>query len=621
MRRFCWFRGLQILSNAAKDSLAQNPIRGQRAIGDLRFDFRFHPGRFRLLDRDRKRRVLDDERIEPFAHVPGNLFRVSASGFPGIEKPSTLPASDIQRGNLARLSPKFFDESNDRESVALHALYLKPGLASARTIPAVPPFTHNPFQAHAACMFEHGFGVPLEMLAIAQSSDIRFGGQLAQQTFAFDQRHAAKVMAVEIKKVENEIDKPVHPVPSQIGIQRFKVWDALLVWDHHLAIEDRCLRGKPGKRLSQGPKTRRPIIASTRVERGGALLEVRLGSVAVILDFMEPIGAVGYPDCQPGQAGFYKAWKWRVSDRGLRLLQGSMYHLGSRNTFIELWLQSLGLVWARPQVQGMKIATFNVNGINGRLPVLLRWLESSKPDVVCLQELKAPQEKFPQAALAKLGYGAIWHGQKSWNGVAILARGVDPVETRRGLPGDADDAHSRYIEATVRGIIVGCLYLPNGNPAPGPKFDYKLRWFERLIVHASELLSLDAPVALIGDYNVMPTDLDVYKPERWVDDALFRPEVRHAFHRLLEQGWTDALRKLHPSERIYTFWDYFRNAWARDAGLRIDHLLLSPILAKRLLAAGVDREVRGWEKASDHAPVWIEVRELGRNDEQAPPRY
>jgi len=256
----------------------------------------------------------------------------------------------------------------------------------------------------------------------------------------------------------------------------------------------------------------------------------------------------------------------------------------------------------------MKIATFNVNGIKGRLPILLRWLEASRPDIVCLQELKAPQEKFPQAALAKAGYGAIWRGQKSWNGVAILARGADPIETRRALPGEPDDAHSRYIEATVRGILVGCLYLPNGNPVPGPKFDYKLRWFERLIAHASELLSSEAPVALAGDYNVMPTGLDVYKPERWVDDALFRPEVRQAFHRLIEQGWTDALRKLHPTERIYTFWDYFRNAWGRDAGLRIDHLLLNPALAKRLLSAGVDREVRGWEKASDHAPVWIEVR-------------
>jgi exodeoxyribonuclease-3 len=237
--------------------------------------------------------------------------------------------------------------------------------------------------------------------------------------------------------------------------------------------------------------------------------------------------------------------------------------------------------------------------------MLLRWLETSRPDVVCLQELKAPQDKFPQAALAKLGYGAIWHGQKSWNGVAILARGADPVETRRGLPGDPADAHSRYVEATVRGIVVGCLYLPNGNPAPGPKFDYKLRWFERLIVHAGELLSPNAPVALAGDYNVMPTDLDVYKPERWVDDALFRPEVRHAFHRLIEQGWP-----LHPAERLYTFWDYFRNAWGRDAGLRIDHLLLSPALAKRLVAAGVDRAVRGWDKASDHAPVWIEIDDV-----------
>jgi exodeoxyribonuclease-3 len=267
----------------------------------------------------------------------------------------------------------------------------------------------------------------------------------------------------------------------------------------------------------------------------------------------------------------------------------------------------------------MKIATFNVNGINGRLPVLLRWLESSRPEVVCLQELKAPQEKFPQAALAKLGYRAVWHGQKSWNGVAILARGADPIERRRALPGDPDDAHSRYIEASIRGLIVGCLSLPNGNPAPRPKFDYKLRWFERLIAHASELLSLNAPVALVGDYNVMPTDLDVYKPERWVDDALSRPEVRRAFHRLIEQGWTDALRTMHPGERIYTFWDYFRNVWGRAAGLRIDHFLLSPVLAKRLLAAGVDREVRGWDKASDHAPVWIEVGDARENGRKTRP--
>jgi exodeoxyribonuclease-3 len=255
----------------------------------------------------------------------------------------------------------------------------------------------------------------------------------------------------------------------------------------------------------------------------------------------------------------------------------------------------------------VKIATYNVNGVNGRLPVLLRWLAESQPDVACLQELKAPQEKFPEKAIRDAGYGVIWHGQKSWNGVAILARGRDPIESRRVLPGDPDDLHSRYIEATIDDLTIGCLYLPNGNPAPGPKFDYKLRWFERFTIHAAGLVNRDAPVILAGDYNVMPTDIDVYKPERWVDDALFRPEVRAAYHRLLEQGWTDALRKLHPGERIYTFWDYFRNAYGRDAGLRIDHLLLNPSVAPRLRAAGVDRHVRGWEKTSDHAPTWIEL--------------
>ncbi len=257
----------------------------------------------------------------------------------------------------------------------------------------------------------------------------------------------------------------------------------------------------------------------------------------------------------------------------------------------------------------MRIATYNVNGINGRLTNLLGWLERAAPDIVCLQELKAPDDKFPEGPLRAAGYGAIWHGQKSWNGVAILARGARPVETRRGLPGDPYDTHSRYIETAVNGVIVGCLYLPNGNPAPGPKFDYKLRWFDRLAEHARTLLGSGQPVVLAGDYNVMPTDLDVYAPERWVDDALFRPEVREAYRSLVEQGWTDALRALHPGERIYTFWKYFRNAFARDAGLRIDHLLLSPPLAKRLRSAGVDREVRGREHASDHAPTWIELAE------------
>jgi exodeoxyribonuclease III len=259
----------------------------------------------------------------------------------------------------------------------------------------------------------------------------------------------------------------------------------------------------------------------------------------------------------------------------------------------------------------VRIATFNVNGVNGRLSVLQRWLSEAAPDVVCLQELKAPQDKFPEGAIREAGYGAVWHGQKSWNGVAILARGNDPAETRRNLPGDPEDGQSRYIEAAVNGVLIGCLYLPNGNPAPGPKFDYKLCWFERLAAYAAELVATGAPVVLAGDFNVMPTDLDVYKPERWIDDALFRPEVREAFQRLLAQGWTDAIRAVHPDERIYTFWDYFRNAWGRDAGLRIDHVLLSPSVAKRLNDAGVDREVRGWEKASDHAPTWVDLAEVG----------
>jgi exodeoxyribonuclease-3 len=256
----------------------------------------------------------------------------------------------------------------------------------------------------------------------------------------------------------------------------------------------------------------------------------------------------------------------------------------------------------------VRIVTYNVNGITARLANFLRWLNEKTPDVVCLQELKAPQENFPEAAIRDAGYGVIWHGQKSWNGVAILARGAEPAEIRRALPGDADDVHSRYIEATVHGLIIGCLYLPNGNPAPGPKFDYKLRWLARLLAHAATLASSDSPVILAGDYNVIPTERDVYKPERWVDDALFRVEVREAFATLLKQGWIDAIRTLHPDETIYTFWDFFRNAYGRDAGLRIDHLLLNAAVAGRLAAAGVDRDVRGWEKPSDHAPTWVELR-------------
>jgi len=257
----------------------------------------------------------------------------------------------------------------------------------------------------------------------------------------------------------------------------------------------------------------------------------------------------------------------------------------------------------------MKIATYNVNGVNGRLPVLLRWLNESKPDIVCLQELKSPNEKFPLQAINDAGYTAKWHGQKSWNGVAILSRVGEINELRRVLPGDPEDSHSRYIEAIVNNLVIGCLYLPNGNPWPGPKFDYKLKWFKRLTIHAKKLLDQKVPVTLIGDFNVMPTELDVYKPERWVNDALFRIEIRDAFKKLVEQGWTDAIRKLYPKEKIYTFWDYFRNAYQRDAGLRIDHFLLSPQLKRKLVNAGVDKHVRGWEKTSDHAPAWIELKD------------
>lgn len=257
----------------------------------------------------------------------------------------------------------------------------------------------------------------------------------------------------------------------------------------------------------------------------------------------------------------------------------------------------------------MKIATYNVNGISSRLPVFLRWLNETSPDVVCMQELKAPQENFPLQAIHDAGYQAIWHGQKSWNGVAILSKRGEPEERCRVLPGDPEDSHSRYIEANVNGIVVGCLYLPNGNPAPGPKFDYKLKWLERLTAHAAQLFASDMPVVLTGDYNVIPTEIDVYKPERWVKDALFRPDTRAAFHNLMAQGWTDAIRKLYPNDIIYTFWDFFRNNFERNAGLRIDHFLLSPHIDQRLVAAGVDRMVRGWEKSSDHAPVWIELAE------------
>lgn len=256
----------------------------------------------------------------------------------------------------------------------------------------------------------------------------------------------------------------------------------------------------------------------------------------------------------------------------------------------------------------LKIATFNVNGIGARLPHLLAWLERAQPDIVALQELKADDAAFPAEALENAGYSAIWQGQRSWNGVALLARGSMPVESRRSLPGDKSDAQSRYIEAAAHGVVLGALYLPNGNPQPGPKFDYKLKWMARLARHAKTLVDLPHPVVLLGDFNVVPTDDDIYDPKGWRRDALLQPESREAFADLLEQGWTDSLlHVLGPESGVYTFWDYFRQHAERDRGLRIDHILVNPVLAKRMKAAGVDRWVRLQPKASDHAPTWIEV--------------
>lgn len=255
----------------------------------------------------------------------------------------------------------------------------------------------------------------------------------------------------------------------------------------------------------------------------------------------------------------------------------------------------------------LRLATFNINGIRSRLPYLLQWLERERPDIACLQELKARHEAFPRAEIEAAGYGALWQGQVSWNGVAILARDSEPVESRRRLPGERTDEQARYLEAAVHGIIVACLYLPNGNPRPGPKFDYKLRWMDRLLRHARSLVASEHPVAMVGDYNVVPTDFDIYNPRSWRKDALLQPESRERYAALLAQGWTDSLRALFPGEQVFTFWDYFRDHWPRNAGLRIDHLMLNPVLAKRLQAAGVDRWVRGLPKASDHAPTWVEL--------------
>ena len=253
----------------------------------------------------------------------------------------------------------------------------------------------------------------------------------------------------------------------------------------------------------------------------------------------------------------------------------------------------------------MKIATFNINNVNRRLPNLLAWLKAAKPDAVCLQELKAGQNQFPDKALREAGYTAAWVGEKTWNGVAILARKSEPVVIRQNLPGDPKDFQARYIEAAVKGVVIACVYAPNGNPQPGPKFDYKLAWLARLRRHAASLLKSGAPVVIAGDFNVAPTAIDIYPTRSWDRDALVQPESRSAYAKLLQQGWTDAFRALYPDKRAYTFWDYKRNRWPRDAGLRLDHLLLNPDLAPRLKKAGIDKAVRGQEGASDHAPMWI----------------
>ena len=255
----------------------------------------------------------------------------------------------------------------------------------------------------------------------------------------------------------------------------------------------------------------------------------------------------------------------------------------------------------------LKIATWNINGVVRRLPLLLAWLASAKPDVLALQETKATDAEFPKAALAAAGYGSVTSGQQPWNGVALLARGAEPIVVRRALPGDPTDTQARYIEAAIGGILFASIYLPNGNPQPGPKFAYKLAWFERLIEHAASLQASGHPVVLAGDFNVVPTERDIYKTTSYRDNALLQPEPRAAFARLLEQGWSDAIRTLHPEATIYTFWDYLRQRWPRNAGLRIDHLLLGESITVRLREAGVDRDERGREGASDHAPVWARL--------------
>ena len=317
------------------------------------------------------------------------------------------------------------------------------------------------------------------------------------------------------------------------------------------------------------------------------------------------------PGLPPLQSGTKRAHAPKLGEHTREVLAEHGYSAGEIAVLFDKKVVA-GALSGRGRPDVLKIATFNINNVNRRLPNLLAWLRDSRPDVVCLQELKAADSAFPASAIRDAGYGAVWRGQQTWNGVAILARNAEPVLTRRHLPGDAQDGQSRYIEAAVQGVLIGCIYLPNGNPRPGPKFAYKLAWFDRLIAHAAELLATGLPVVLAGDYNVVPTDADIYPTKSWTQDALLQPQSRAAFRTLLDQGWTDAIRARYPTEPVYTFWDYKRDRWARNAGLRIDHILLAPALAAQLVDAGVDRDVRGEEGASDHAPAWAILDSRGR---------
>jgi len=377
-----------------------------------------------------------------------------------------------------------------------------------------------------------------------------------------------------------------------------------------------ALRGDPSDKLP-GARSVGPKGAAALLRRYGtleqALADGRLSAQADELKLYKKIATMDATALLPALPDQTPTWndaaalarEWQLDRLARRLAELAGAEVGSAAARPV----SKPASRARTSQHALKIATFNVNNVNRRLPNLLSWLSSSRPAVVCLQELKSSDNAFPAVAIHAAGYAAIWRGQPTYNGVAILANVGEPQLTRNQLPGDREDTQSRYIEAAVKGVLIASIYLPNGNPQPGPRFDYKLAWFERLIGHAKSLYELDAPVVLAGDFNVVPTDRDIYPSRSWSKDALLQPESRACFRRLLDQGWMDAVRTRHPNEPMYTFWDYKRDRWRRDAGLRIDFLLLNKMAADRLVDAGVDRSVRGEDGASDHAPVWLTLRQ------------